>query len=116
FSKNNVDLTHANSKLTLSGVEKINVDDVAVTAHAADLSGKTIAKSGNGTLTLQGTTKDDVIDASKISGGVTINGEAGNDKITGGAGNDIITGGDGDDIITGGAGADTLTGGAGNDI
>jgi len=46
----------------------------------------------------------------------TITGSAYSDAISGGAGNDTLDGGDGADTITGGAGNDSLTGGAGNDL
>lgn len=67
----NADLTHASSKLTLSGVEEIDVaSGIDVVVKAADLSGAEIAVgTSGGTLTLKGTGAADTIDASKITGG-----------------------------------------------
>jgi len=56
------------------------------------------------------------IDASAMTGNLTVTGTAAGDSITGGSGNDSLTGAAGNDVILGGAGADTLSGGAsGND-
>jgi len=45
----------------------------------------------------------------------TISGGAGNDTIVGGTGNDTLSGGSGNDTITTNTGTDAVTGGAGND-
>ncbi|WP_174544979.1 beta strand repeat-containing protein, partial [Sphingomonas asaccharolytica] len=49
-------------------------------------------------------------------GGLTINGNIGNDTIYGTDLNDTVTGGDGNDTLYGGGGFDTLVGGKGNDV
>ena len=97
------------------------------------------------TLTVNGTSGDDVIAVSLKSGNlnVTVNGTSkkypasgiarvnvlaydGNDRVTigdgvpgtyvdAGAGNDYVDGGDGNDTLTGGAGKNTLNGNGGND-
>ncbi|MEA3642716.1 MAG: calcium-binding protein, partial [Lamprobacter sp.] len=114
------------SSLSMTGIEKITVDDDSdtVTVAAAGVTGKTFTLEGtnaNDVLTVQGTAGNDTIDMSNVTpdgttpGVLSINGLAGNDTITGGAGNDTITGGAGNDTITGGAGIDTMTGGAGDD-
>ncbi len=83
------DLTATNSKLTLSGVENIDVTAAkAVVVKAADLSGAeiTVVNNTTGTLTLKGTDAADTIDTSKfLSGTVTIEGGKGNDTIKLGA-------------------------------
>ena len=65
------------------------------------------------------------IDASKVTKGATVIGNALANTITGGSGvdyldgqggNDKLIGGAGNDLLTGGKGNDTLTGGAGKDI
>lgn len=90
---------------------------------------------------VEGTTGDDLIDASYTSdpegdmvdandaadgsqddvilagdGSDTVIAGAGNDTIDGGAGNDTIDGGSGNDTLDGGTGADMLTGGADADV
>jgi Ca2+-binding RTX toxin-like protein len=74
--------------------------------------------SGNDTINITGT-------SSSWTGGLTVNGDDGNDSITigdlrttvlGGDGNDTITIGAGDDSIVGGAGNDSITGGAGSSV
>jgi hypothetical protein len=66
----------------------------------------------------------DIVRASGLPFGLTIDGGAGNDTLTGGAGPDAIEGGggldsltgnDGDDVLDGGDDDDSLSGGAGND-
>jgi hypothetical protein len=61
----------------------------------------------------------------RVTVGVDLYGDAGNDVLTGGAGNDLLVGGAGDDrlsdragtnVLIGGAGADRLTGGVGEDL
>ena len=68
--------------------------------------------------TVTGNSLDKDIDASgqASNGGVTVNGEGGNDTITGSTFADNLNGGSGDDLIHGGNGNDTLTGGTGHDM
>ncbi|CUQ68183.1 calcium-binding protein [Candidatus Nitrospira inopinata] len=65
------------------------------------------------------------LDASSITGYVTVTGSGGDnhiigsnghDRLMGGAGNDTLIGGAGNDILGGGSGNDLLISGAGNDI
>jgi Ca2+-binding RTX toxin-like protein len=100
----------------------LNGAGVGATFNAADLvhpSGMTwevIGAAGVQTLTLNGTSGDDTIDAhlltfSSWTAGedvLTINGHAGSDVITGSSANDVIIGGDGADTLHGGLGTDTL--------
>lgn len=59
---------------------------------------------------------DEYLDGSSLSGGITLDGERGNDTLRGGHGDDILTGGSGDDMLSGGPGNDILLGGDGDDI
>jgi Ca2+-binding RTX toxin-like protein len=100
-------------------------DRIAVTASgtAVTVSGLpetvTLANVEPGdTLTIEGGSGNDVIDASAIPAGLVglvIDGGAGNDTITGSAGNDVILAGDGNDTVIGGRGNDTAVLGNGND-
>ena len=66
-------------------------------------------------LTVNGSSDDDDIDASDMTLDVTLSGGLGNDTLAGGYGNDRLYGNDGDDSMNGGAGRDLVAGGAGND-
>ncbi len=113
----NANLTNAGSKLTLSGVEEIDVaTGKAVVVKAADLSGAEIAVgSSGGKLTLKGADAADTIDTSKfLSGAVTIEGGKGNDTIKLGAAVETVK-----FSAVADNGADTITGftaGAGKDV
>ena len=85
-----------------------------------------VTGSADLTLTLTGSTKVTTIDASSMTGNLTvvsvnsttattIKGGAGNDTITGAADNDVLIGGAGNDKLTAVGELTTLTGGAGND-
>jgi hypothetical protein len=72
---------------------------------------------------LDGGEGDDVLEAG--SGGITLSGDAGDDRLVGGPGPDVAWGGEGDDVvetgdwddrIQGEAGADTMGGGPGTDL
>ncbi|MBU2941042.1 BspA family leucine-rich repeat surface protein, partial [Shimia thalassica] len=65
---------------------------------------------------LDGTTSDDVIDASGEGAGVRVEGLEGNDLITGCAFNDTLSGQDDADTLEGGLGADVLIGGEDSDV
>ena len=58
----------------------------------------------------------DMLNASKLSTPVMIDGGEGSDLIWGGRGDDLLVGGSGHDLIWGGDGADILLGGGGNDL
>lgn len=81
---------------------------------------------GNTKLTFTLTANIEILNATTISGGLTLDliGNTSNNTITGNnlnnvisglTGNDILIGGGGADTLFGGAGQDTLTGGSGND-
>ena len=55
------------------------------------------------------------LDASRFTGGVTLDGGSGPDRLIGGSGNNVLNGNNGNDSLTGGDAGDTLSGGAGND-
>ena len=55
------------------------------------------------------------MDASALSSGLSLTGNAGDNVLTGTGGNDILNGGAGNDTLNGGGGIDTLLGGTGND-
>ncbi|MBO11720.1 MAG: hypothetical protein CMJ68_13280, partial [Planctomycetaceae bacterium] len=63
-----------------------------------------------GSLTLNGESGDDTIDASAISVAVKQNGSGGNDILRGGSAADTLNGGSGSDSLSGGAGNDRLQG------
>jgi len=75
------------------------------------------------TITVDGTTGNDVIDGSYVdidgesisAGGQTILGGDGNDSIYDGSGDDVVDGGEGSDLFYAGDGADQYIGGAGQD-
>jgi hypothetical protein len=112
--------------LTAAGVENI-VLSLTDNFKASSLTGLTemtnITASGAGTLNLTfgalPLNPNTVVDASDVTGAVTINasGTIGihGIKIISGSGNDTITGTNNDDVIITGAGKDTITGGAGKD-
>ncbi|WP_346352891.1 calcium-binding protein [Azotosporobacter soli] len=93
----------------------------------------TVAYSGSALLLDGGDGDGDTLDASKLTGAVTLDlskqgtsginyanfenlsGGAGNDFLTGDAKDNVLLGGAGNDVLSGGAGNDTLTGGDGND-
>ena len=83
----------------------------------------TIAVTNVSGVTITGTPKGDIIDATHTVAGQplptgeedTINGNNGNDNISGLGGNDSLNGAGGADTLIGGDGNDTLDGGAGTD-
>jgi len=60
-------------------------------------------------------TTDLNVDASAVTSGLLMTGNAGDNELTGTAFNDVLTGGAGDDTLDGGGGTNLLVGGAGND-
>jgi Ca2+-binding RTX toxin-like protein len=64
---------------------------------------------------LTGGAGNNVIDASRFRGAVTLAGGTGNDSLTGGSGHDVLLGEGGDDVLIGGAGRNILIGGFGGD-
>uniref|UniRef100_UPI0030ED06CF calcium-binding protein n=1 Tax=uncultured Hoeflea sp. TaxID=538666 RepID=UPI0030ED06CF len=69
------------------------------------------------TITVNGGTGNDTVDASGITSGhrVVFDGGDGSDTFTSGGGDDIFNGGEGDDVFYAGAGSDVFDGGTGND-
>ena len=72
-------------------------------------------KEFNGSGSIAGTGKDDMIFAQGAAA-TTVNAGAGDDIVFGGGGNDKIDAGIGNDVVYGGAGNDVLGGGEGNDV
>ncbi len=119
-----VTITANNAAVTITGT-------VALNSSAAT---ETITATGSQALTLTGAVTADALDASGLSGALTMGAapvasmtitgtpandtllgadvDATGDNITGGAGVDRITGADGNDIVTGGDGADEFVFGA----
>ncbi len=104
---------------TVSAVEDLVINagnggslDVSITG---DFTGTGLATS---TITINGGSGNDSVDASGLTSAHAIVFDAGDgaDSFHGGAGADLVYGGDGADTLAGGAGADSLDGGAGYDI
>lgn len=109
-----------------SGTTKLKLafDDGDATASEAIGTIGTITGTSLATIEVSG--KDDAnlginiattvttIDASALTGELTVTASATGTTITGGAGADAITGGTGDDVIRGGKGADTIIAGTGS--
>ena len=104
-----------------------NVYDVIVRVSdgtLADTQSIAVRVINTGGVTINGSAGNDVVDvASTVAGQPlptreddTINGLGGNDRLFGIDGNDIINGGLGNDVLKGGLGRDTLDGGVGSDV
>jgi len=141
--------------IAINGYETVTLSTGAVGGAAntistltvtADLGGKAnVSLTGANALTFSGIVTADSLDASALSGAISmaavantattvtggiggdalrgnaalpnsITGNAGDDSIFGGAGNDTLAGGDGADTITAGSGNDNISGGSGNDV
>lgn len=83
-----------------------------------------IVTDASAAIVLQGTSANDVLDASASAeshyiignGGYdTLIGSSAGDTLDGGPGNDSLAGGFGNDLLIGGSGSDSIAGGAGND-
>ena len=101
-------------------------NDIALTSVnytlAAGVSVDRLAATSNAGLTLTGNALDNRLDGAAgadtlrgMDGNDTLYGRAGNDNLVGGNGVDTLRGEDGDDILDGGAGNDLLDGGTGAD-
>ncbi|QQD18850.1 tandem-95 repeat protein [Spongiibacter nanhainus] len=95
--------------LTLSGVEFIESDPAngSLALAASAVSGQTITFTNFASTVFLGTSGEDTIDLSDITGAPTT-------RISGLGGDDVIIGTDGNDTIIGGGGADNMTGGLGD--
>ncbi len=100
----------------------IQIRIALVTLTASLLS--SVATSAGAATVLQGSSGNDVLDASASStsyqiignGGYdTLIGSSADDTLDGGPGNDSLSGGSGNDLLVGGSGNDTIAGGAGDD-
>ena len=99
-------------------LEVIATHDVPAVTLGTNLENLKIEGQVRKGFTVTGNSLNNNIDASgqASNGGVTVNGEGGNDTITGSTFADNLNGGSGDDLIHGGNGNDTLTGGTGHDM
>ena len=92
---------------------------VSVTFSGNEAGSYSFTGGGSGSFTqiewVQGSTLSDTVNAAATTGGITVNGGAGDDSLTGGSGADHLVGDLGNDTLTGGGGADTLSGGEGDD-
>ena len=105
--------------ITVAGVETINIvsnGDANVLTALSATSAAQINASGAGNLNL-GTLSayNTSLDASALTGKLTVTASADSSSIVGGSGNDTIVGGAGNDTLIGNAGNDKLTAGAGDD-
>ncbi|NEX17194.1 MAG: hypothetical protein C1943_11315 [Halochromatium sp.] len=125
----NGDSTTGNNTLNLSGVNALNIGNLASNASGlltVDASGMTnnafltmaaaptFTGGVTGTVSLVGSSNDDTL-RGHATASSTVDGGAGDDVLFGGSGVDNLIGGDGDDRITTNGGNDVVTGGAGND-
>ncbi len=108
------------ANLTISGPSTINLVSTGTGTGGANTitalanpDNSVINVSGAKALTITGaiagTAVGSKVDASTLTGALTVVGSGQNDILIGGAGNDVINGGAGKDTITGGAGNDTIT-------
>jgi hypothetical protein len=99
---------------TANGAETIAITTELVKSKIANVTSsalKTVTVAGAVDLNITGDVAATTVDASAMTGGLTVNLGTANQKVTGGAGNDVInakTTLTSDDTIVGGAGTDTL--------
>ena len=67
------------------------------------------------TITINGTTGNDILETGRGNISSTLNGNEGNDRLLGGSENDTLNGDDGDDVLIGKEGDDSMNGGDGDD-
>jgi hypothetical protein len=109
---NNTNLTAAT--VTLTNLERIDIDALTVTMDSSDLTGKTYEIRGDGNAAGGNMTRKLVVtmdEASADFSGLTFN-----NTLAQGAGGLTINGAGGVDTITDSAGLDTIDGNAGNDV
>ena len=108
---------------TNSGIGSINLgytlSDGITTSNASVSITVLDTTSAANTFTLEGNDFsyiDGIGGGDRLTGDLTLSGNAGIDNFIGSAGDDILKGGAGDDILSGGANNDTLNGGIGRDV
>lgn len=115
-SARSVGVTSANLKtLTVTGTQPTTITGggaLVTTVDASGVSGNVTLNAGTGGTFTVATAGASITSA---AGNDTITGGAGADTITSGAGNDNITAGDGNDVVTAADGNDTIDLGKGND-
>ena len=128
----NVIITSSSGTLTLNVGDNLTIDstaalnaganniDINLDFGDADSNGTNSDINGTftaNTVTIDGASNNDVIDAAGVTGvGVIINGNDGDDTLLGTAQGDTVNGGNGNDSILGNAGNDLLAGGNGDDL
>ncbi|NBS98410.1 MAG: calcium-binding protein, partial [Betaproteobacteria bacterium] len=88
---------------------------LATSVDASAMTGALTLAMSNAAHTVTGGSGNDSLTGATATAN-TLTGNAGNDTLVGGSGNDVVSGGDGNDSLTAAAGNDSLDGGAGNDI
>ncbi|MEI7934805.1 MAG: hypothetical protein WCH30_07105, partial [Chlorobiaceae bacterium] len=122
-SGNTLTMTLGEKSFSVYEVETLRLVSGAVSFEEDTVQyAEVIFASGSTMNNIQGTPKDDIIDADAlgIANGATvthdnINGNSGHDWINAGTGNDTAWGGPGNDTLLGGLGDDMLYGDEGND-
>ncbi|HEY8117621.1 MAG TPA: hypothetical protein VIE91_00130 [Methylophilaceae bacterium] len=122
------DLYIVNSSTEYSGDSLLDTDGTndelrftTTTADTLTLSANTVGidlvtiGTGTGVNAVSTGTANINVDASALTSGIVLVGNAGNNVLSGSSASDIIEGGIGNDSLVGGAGNDSLVGGAGND-
>jgi Ca2+-binding RTX toxin-like protein len=122
----NVTLIGGGNDTLVGGVGNDSIDggsgtNTLVASGASQFTLTNTSLTGLGTYTLKNIQQaylisgsgNSVLDASKFTGAVTLQGGAGNDLLKAGSGADVLLGGDGNDTLVAGTGNDTLDGGSG---
>jgi Ca2+-binding RTX toxin-like protein len=101
------------TSLTITGDEDLTITNLASNTLLASID----ASASTGAISVGATSNASLADMTITAGtgGMEVDGGAGDDTFTGNAGNDSVDGGEGADALTGAAGNDDLDGGAGND-
>ena len=87
---------------------------LANSVDASAMTGALTMAMSNAAHTVSGGADNDSLTGATAAAN-TLTGNAGNDTLVGGSGNDVLSGGDGNDRLTAAAGNDSIDGGAGND-
>ena len=108
--------------ITIDGIETVNIQSGEGTNAANSIAlvtngATTLNITGTSDLTINGTLSDSVnlVDATGMSGDLSVAVATGDNTVLGGSGNDFIVGAAEADILNGGLGNDTILGGGGDD-
>ena len=97
--------------LSVDVPREVDVSDDTLTTPT-----KTATFTGIEGLAIDGTSRDDRIDAHDVTFYISIDGKPGDDRLIGGSGRNSLYGAAGDDTLIGGPHLDFLTGGHGDDV